>query len=108
MKSSTFCQIYVFRISLTKQANFKQNDSCAECVDANCEGMLLTEDANFNQNQSCAECFDVDFKQNYSCTEGFAQVLSKTANQSSLNIIDHTNQFRQIYSYGLSFAQALA
>ena len=69
-----------FRMSLTKQANFKQNDSCAECVDANFEGLLLTKDANFNQNQSFAEFFDVHFKQNCSCTEGFAQVLSKTAN----------------------------
>ena len=31
---------------LTKVANFKQNDSCAECFDAN-----------FEQQDSCARCF---------------------------------------------------
>ena len=92
---------------LTKPSNFKQNDSCAEFFDANFERMLLTKDANFKQNQSCAECFYVNFKQNHICAECFAQVLSKTANRRSLDIIDHTNQFRYIYSFAPFFAQTL-
>ena len=54
--------------------------------------MLLLKDANFKQNQSCAECFDANFKQQYSCAECLTQVLSKTANRSSLDILTiHTN-----------------
>ena len=64
-----FCQFYVFRLLLTKEAHFKRN-------------------------QSCAQCFDANFKQNHSYAECFPQLLSKTDNRSSLDIIDHTHQFR--------------
>ena len=36
----------VFRLLLTKEAHFKQNDSCAERFDAN-----------FEQLENCARCF---------------------------------------------------
>ena len=38
------------------------------------------------------------FKQQHRCARFFAEVLSKKANGSSLDIIDHTNQQRKIYS----------
>ena len=69
---TVFCTSFSF---LTKVTTFKQHDSCAECFDAN-----------FEQQESCAE--------NHSCTKFFPQDFSKTANRSSLDIIDHKHQYR--------------
>ena len=55
---------------------------------------FLTIPANLKQNDSSAVCFRANFKQQHSCARCFAEVLSKTANRSSLDIIDHTNQFK--------------
>ena len=52
---------------LTKDANSKQNDSCAECFDANFEqqdicARCFPQALLSKQNDSCAECFDANFK----------------------------------------------
>ena len=54
---------------------------------------FLTITANLKQNDSCAVWFAANFKQEQSCARRFVQLLAKKANQSSLEIIDHTNQF---------------
>ena len=55
--------------------------------------MLLTKQENFKQQDSCAECF--------------ARALSRTANRSSLDIIDHTHQLGKFTVARPFFAQAL-
>ena len=73
---------------LIKETNSKQNDSCAECFDANFEQKkelrtefltslsFLTIRANLMQNDGCAECFDANFEQQDSCARSFGQVFA--------------------------------
>ena len=66
---------------LTKDANSKQNDSCAECFDANFEqrekcARCFPQALPSKQNDSCAECFDANFQQKESCTRSFSQALA--------------------------------
>ena len=63
--------------------------------------------ANLKQNDSSAVCFTANFNQQHSYAGRCAQVLSNTANQSSLDIFYPTHQLRYIYSCALFFAQAL-
>ena len=60
--------------------------------------ILLTKGVYFKETQSCAGCFDANFKQNHTCAESFAQVLSKTTFQSFWQVFDLKTQFRQNYS----------
>ena len=46
--------------------------------------------------------------QQHSYTRRFVQVLSKQANRSSLDIIDHTHQFRETFSCAPSFYTSLS
>ena len=102
--------VYTIFSFLTQGTNFKESNAYAECFDAN-----------FKQEDSCARCLakvlafqengqigskndswevwpGASFKQKHSCARFFSQVLSKKANESFLDIIDHTNHLRQIYS----------
>ena len=66
-------EIGVKTLFATKVPKFQQNDSCAECFDANLKRQdscakgfwtsfsLLTKDAKFKQNGSCAEYLDSTF-----------------------------------------------
>jgi len=62
---------------------------------------FLTIRANLKQNDSSAVLFGANFQQQHSCERCFEQVLSKTANLSSFDIIDQTHEFRCIYSGAL-------
>ena len=59
---------------------------------------FLTIRSNLKQNDSSAVWFGANFQQQHSCARCFAQVLYPTASRSSLDILDHTNKFRYIYS----------
>ena len=90
---------------LTNRTNLKENDSCAECFDANFEQEnsctrlrsltwgqfratrelctsfvtsfgLLTIRANLKQKDACAECFDANYQQQNNCARCFKQVLA--------------------------------
>ena len=37
---------------------------------------FLTKDTNFKQNDSCSECFDANFEQNESCARSFSEALA--------------------------------
>ena len=64
---------------------------------------FLTQGVNLSQTTVAARVFDANFKENHSCAECFAHVFSQTANRSSLDIIDQTNQFRSVYKCVFSF-----
>ena len=73
---------------VTIRVNLKQNDSCAECFDANfmqqdscarCFGQVLgfqEMSAILKQNDSCAVLFGANFEQQESCARRFLQVLA--------------------------------
>ena len=55
------CKRFSFSKNVT---DFKQNDSCAECLDAN-----------FEEIDSCAKCFDANFEEQDSWARFFGQVF---------------------------------
>ena len=68
---------------------------------------FLTIRAAWKKNDSSAVWFGANFKQPHSCAGCWAQVFCKTANQSSLDIIYPTYQFRYIYSCALLLAHVI-
>ena len=73
-----FCTSFSF---LTKGANSKQNDSSAECFDANFEkqesgARCFPQGLPSKQNDSCADCFDANIEQKESCARSFLQALA--------------------------------
>ena len=107
-----FCLVVVFFTSLTQAKRqlrrlfwrqFWATAQLRTVFGTSCS--FLTIRVNLKQNNSCTVLFRANFEQHHICTDCFAQVLSKTANQSSLDIIYLTHQFRYIYSCALFFAQ---
>ena len=56
--------------------------------------IFLTVRPNLEQNERCAVWLRGNFEQQHGCARCFLQVLSKTANQSFLDIIVHLHQLR--------------